>query len=208
MNPQDVTRARQIFEAVVDAPEVERAEVLQQLCSDHPELHSEVAHLLSIDGETRGDQAPSHLLSLERADALAAEASLFEPPRELGPYRIEGLIGEGGMGAVYRARRTDGLFDREVAVKVMRWTAVGEEAERRFHHELEILARLEHPSIARLYDSGLTGDGRPFLIMELVEGEPVTEYCDRLRLGVSDRLALFRRICEGVQFAHQRMVIH
>ena len=128
--------------------------------------------------------------------------------RRIGVYQIEAEIGHGGMGEVYRAVRADGQYKKEVAIKLVRGgydtTAVLE----RFLHERQILASLDHPNIARLYDGGTTQEGLPFLVMELIEGTPIDQYCEEHELAVNERLKLFRQICAAVQFAHQRLVIH
>jgi serine/threonine-protein kinase len=112
------------------------------------------------------------------------------------------------MGSVYLARRDDGLYERDVAIKILRSGLESTGALHRFLAERQILARLEHPGIARLYDGGRTPDGRPFLVMELVDGLPLDEYCDRHRLSVERRLDLFLRICAAVQHAHQNLLVH
>ena len=126
----------------------------------------------------------------------------------LGPYRLVREIGRGGMGTVYLAERSDGEFLQRVAVKVLRPGPDGQESERRFRQERQILARLEHPGIARLLDGGTLGDGTPYLVMELVEGQPCTEFCETHRLGVDDRLRLFLEVTPAVQFAHRQLVVH
>ena len=125
-----------------------------------------------------------------------------------GHYEIERALGAGGMGTVYLARREDEHYERDVAVKVIRSGLQSPEALHRFFAERQILARLEHPNIARLYDGGSTEDGRPYLVMELVEGMPVDEYCDAHQLSIDQRLDLFRRICGAVQYAHQNLLVH
>jgi serine/threonine-protein kinase len=126
----------------------------------------------------------------------------------LGPYRLLREIGSGGMGTVYLARREDEHYERDVAIKVLRSGLASTQARHRFIAERQILARLEHPNIARLYDGGSTDDGRPYLVMELVEGLPLDAYCDRHHLTVDQRLALFQKICAAVQHAHQNLLVH
>ncbi|HSS76518.1 MAG TPA: serine/threonine-protein kinase, partial [Thermoanaerobaculia bacterium] len=126
----------------------------------------------------------------------------------LGPYRLLRRLGGGGMGTVYLARRDDEHYDRLVAIKILRSGLEETEIYHRFLAERQTLARLEHPNIARLYDGGSTADGRPYLVMELVEGLPVDAYCDRHRLTIDRRLELFQRICGAVQYAHQNLLVH
>jgi len=128
--------------------------------------------------------------------------------RTIGPYRLEEIIGEGGMGAVYRARRTDGEFDQQVAFKFLKNGLYSPQMRERFRIEKIILSRLDHPNIARLIDGGVTDDGIPYLVMEFVEGVPVDDYCKQSHLSIEDRIKLFRTICETVQYAHSQLVIH
>jgi tetratricopeptide (TPR) repeat protein len=112
------------------------------------------------------------------------------------------------MGVVYLAERMDGQFDQRVAIKLLKRGVSGMDAERRFLQERQILARLQHPGIARLLDGGVTADGSPFFVMERVEGIPITEFCDTRRLGVEQRLRVFLTVCEAVQYAHRSLVVH
>jgi non-specific serine/threonine protein kinase/serine/threonine-protein kinase len=128
-------------------------------------------------------------------------------PQRLGPYRLLGRLGEGGMGVVYRAEQTEPV-ERQVALKVIRAARLDAPARRRFGAERQALARLAHPHVARLYEAGTTEDGHPFFAMELVEGEPITSFCDARRLDLAGRLELFRAVCEGVHHAHQKGLLH
>jgi len=129
------------------------------------------------------------------------------PEREIGPYRLLRLLGEGGMGTVFLAEQTAPM-KRLVALKLIRPPALTGERLRRFEAERHALARMSHPHIAAVYDAGESERGRPYLAMEYVPGEPITEYCDRLRLPIRERLELFAAVCEGVQHAHQKAVLH
>ncbi len=128
--------------------------------------------------------------------------------RRVGVYQILEEIGHGGMGAVYRAARVDGQYEKQVAVKLVRGGYDTSFVLERFRHERQILASLDHPNIARLLDGGTTEDAVPYLVMELIEGEPIDQYCDGHDLNVTERLQLFRQVCAAVQYAHQRLVIH
>ncbi len=192
-------RVQQIFEVAADLPESARAARLSELCGDDAELRKEVESLLSFDTGT----AP-----FQRAVEETA-ASLDGPElTHAGPYRLVREIGRGGMGAVYLAVRDDDEFQREVAVKLVKRGMDTDAIVQRFRTERQILALLEHPRIARLYDGGSTRDGRPFLVMEYVPGEPIGAYCQQRSLPLQDRLQLFRQVCEGVEHAHRRLVIH
>jgi eukaryotic-like serine/threonine-protein kinase len=126
----------------------------------------------------------------------------------VGPWRLLREIGRGGMGVVYLAERADGQFDQRVALKLLKRGLDTDEILARFLRERQILARLQHPRIARLIDGGATGDGRPFFAMEYVEGRPITEDCDRRRAGVEERLRVFQGVCEAVQYAHRSLIVH
>ena len=129
--------------------------------------------------------------------AHMTEESALALGDRVGPYRVIQELGRGGMGIVYRAERADGEFAQVVALKLVRRGVDGDDTTVRFRRERQILARLEHPSIARLLDGGLHTDGRPYFAMELVDGEPITTYCDRRHLSIDRRVRLFCRVCDG-----------
>jgi serine/threonine protein kinase/tetratricopeptide (TPR) repeat protein len=128
--------------------------------------------------------------------------------RHVGPYRIEREIGQGGMGTVYEARRADGEFQHRVAIKLIKSGLDRDFVLRRFRNERQILAALDHPNIGRLLGGGTTQDGNPYFVMEYIEGRPLYQYADAQRLNLSDRLRLFIQICDAVQYAHDKLVIH
>jgi serine/threonine protein kinase/tetratricopeptide (TPR) repeat protein len=127
--------------------------------------------------------------------------------RQIGPYRILSEIGQGGMGVVYEAEQEKPVH-RRVALKLIKWGMDTKAVIARFESERQALALMNHPNIASVYDAGATGEGRPYFAMELVHGEPITEYCDKNRLTIKERLGLFIQVCEGVQHAHQKGIIH
>jgi serine/threonine protein kinase len=131
-----------------------------------------------------------------------------EPGAHLGNYMLVREIGRGGMGVVYHAIRADGEFHQAVAIKVIQHSVRSPDALQRFRQERHILARLDHPSVARLFDGGATPDGYPYLVMELVDGIPIHRYCARKLLARDEILRLFIEVCEGVHHAHQRHVVH
>ncbi|MGC9945605.1 MAG: protein kinase [Bryobacteraceae bacterium] len=197
---------KRLFMAAAELRPEELPDYLQRECPD-PDLRREVASLL--------DYSDEGLPSADAAIASAAAAAAREPDPDqrligtrLGPYRVEAIAGHGGMGAVYRASRDDSEFRQQVAIKLVRVAAESPDTLRRFRQERQILARLSHPNIARLLDGGSTPEGVPYLVMEFIEGEPITVWCDRQSLGVEDRLRLFLRVCEGVEFAHRDLVVH
>jgi serine/threonine protein kinase/Tfp pilus assembly protein PilF len=186
-----------LFHHAVELPLEERDRWLDGRCSDDPSLRRELAELLQEHDDPSG--------RLDRPDVLSGTEQ--RPGDRVGPYRIERLLGEGGMGVVYRATQTDPVR-RTVALKLIRPGMDTREVISRFQLERQTLALLEHPNIAHVHDAGTTPDGRPYFAMELVEGMPITEYCDAHRLDLEQRLDLFDRVCSGVQHAHQRGIIH
>jgi eukaryotic-like serine/threonine-protein kinase len=135
-------------------------------------------------------------------------ASGLKPNERVGPYRLVRLLGAGGMAEVWLAQRADGAFKREVALKLPMLSRLRPDLEQRFAQERDILAGLEHANIARLYDAGVSPEGLPYLAMEYVQGEPLTDWCDTHRLGLRDRIKLFQQVLDAVQYAHARRVIH
>ena len=207
IDPERWHRVDRIFAEALERTPAERTAFLDRACADDSELREEVEQLLAADQESSGflERVPGEMLELMNDDRGPVGR---EEGRELGPYRLLRKIGSGGMGAVYLARREDEHYERDVAVKVLRSGLASPQAIHRFVAERQILARLEHPNIARLYDGGSTEDGRPYLVMELIEGVPVDEYCDRHRLTVDQRITLFQKICAAVQYAHQNLLVH
>lgn len=165
-----------------------------------------------LDSECAGDPALRAEVEALLASYRSWSASLppVSPPvlPRFGAYRCDGILGSGGMGTVYRAHRDDGQFSHEVAIKVLRGSLRSEWYRERFLSERQILARLNHPHIARLLDGGMTSEGEPYLVMELIEGEPLDAYCDSRRLSLDDRLALFGQILDAVDYAHRNLVVH
>jgi len=191
-------RAKDVLDQILDAPATRRDALLHELCNGDRLLRDEVASLLAAHRQAA--TFLSHPVADEMEDPFLG--------RSLGPYRLAARIGAGGMGVVYRAEREDGAFRQEVAVKIMRRGLDAERMVAGFLHERQILAGLNHPHIARLYDGGATEEGLPYLVMELVAGEPIREYCRRRRLNIRQRLGLLRKVCEAVHYAHRNLVVH
>jgi serine/threonine protein kinase/Flp pilus assembly protein TadD len=193
----------EILYQALETPSETRAEYLDAACAGDDVLRREVDSLLDATEAMGEDFLREPLLSVnvEPTPELA-------DGRRLGSYRILREIARGGMGTVYLAARADEEFEREVAVKILKRGLDTDEIVRRFLHERQILAQLTHPHISRLLDGGTTEDGRPYLVMEKVEGERIDRWCDRHRLSVRERLELFSKVCSTVQFAHQRLVVH
>jgi len=201
-----------LFAEALERPADERTAFLRARCGDDPALYQEIIALLSVNeeaGAVLGESAAAFVepLLADLRDSLAEEPGLPQGTR-VGPYRIERLIGRGGMGNVYLAERADGTFTKQVALKLIRRGMDTDEVLARFRRERQLLAGLDHPNIARLLDGGASDDGRPYLVMELVEGEPITRYADRLALSVEQRLDLFAQVAKAVQAAHQRLIVH
>ncbi len=192
-------RVMELLDATLAEPPKSRPAYLAHACGTDAKLRQEVESLLELEDEA-DDFLPEPALPLDARPALRKES-------RIGPYRIRELLGRGGMGAVYRAVREDD-FEKQVAIKLLQSDLVNEATVLRFHNERQILARLEHPAIARLFDGGTTADGRPFLVMEYVEGVPIDEYCDLHQLSTRRRLGLFLRVCSALAFAHQNLVVH
>jgi len=198
IDAQLLHRTEEIFHAVLGAPEGEREAVLEENCGGDTLLMAELRSLLAACEE-------EELLGTVRADASrVAEAG----GRWVGPYRIERLLGRGGMGAVYLAQRADGHFEQQVAIKVIDLPLATELFRERFRMERQILAGLNHPFIARLLDGGVSEGGELYLAMEYVDGVSIAKFCERKALSVRARLELFAKVCGAVQFAHQNLVVH
>jgi serine/threonine-protein kinase len=197
-----------IFAAALDVAPGERDRFLVEACHGDVELLRVLRGLLATAdrAEPRLERPPPILLrDVWDVDTRAAS---IQPGQTVGRYRIVRELGRGGMAAVYEAERADGEFEQRVAIKLLRRGIDTKEVVRRFLAERQILSGLEHPNIARLIDGGTTDDGRPFLVMECVKGEPITDWADRRRLTVRGRLRLFLQAADAVQFAHRRLVIH
>lgn len=204
MTPERWHEIESVFQAAADRQDAERAKFLDQVCRGDEELRRQVESLLSAGGGLA--EAVEDSLRT-RIEAIAAEHSRALIGERIGPYRLLELIGRGGMGAVYRAARDDD-FRKIVAIKLMHHGMDSDLFAGCFRRERQILAMLEHPYVARLHDGGTAAGGRPYLVMEYVAGQPVTQYCDNRRLGVRERVVLFLRVCEAVSHAHRNLVVH
>ncbi|HEX9952948.1 MAG TPA: serine/threonine-protein kinase, partial [Rubricoccaceae bacterium] len=198
------TRLDRIVPDALALPTGERDAFLDRSCTDadgtlDADLRAEAAALVAAsDAADASDALSSPVQAIAPAEGL---------PDAIGPWRITGLLGEGGMGVVYRAERADGLFERTVALKRVR-PELAHALAGRLDAERHTLARLEHDGIARLYDGGVSDAGVPYLVMELADGLPITDHATAAGLGVRDRVRLFMPVCEAVAYAHQRLVVH
>ncbi len=207
MNSERWQKIDELFHAAIGRDAPERIAFLKQACAGDEDLFEQIERLVSAHVEA-GDfiQNPAFpdavgVLAVEDKDQKIIG-------RQFGAYRIIKEIGRGGMGAVYLAERADSQFEKRVAVKIIKRGMDTDAVLRRFRHERQILASLEHPNIARLLDGGTTDDGLPYFVMEYIEGLTVTKYADAHHLSVKERLELFRQICAAVAYAHQRLVVH
>ena len=200
-------------EAAGVAPEAREA-FLDARCRDasgslDATLRDEVHRLLCLDEEAGGffGGLRDATIGAGGDGALATPALDDLIGKEVGRYRVEARVGTGGMGAVYRARRADGTFERPVALKVVR-PGLAADVGPRFRRERELLGALDHPNVARLLDAGALEDGRPWLAMEFVEGEPLTDYADARVLDIEARIRLFLQVCDAIAYAHRQLVVH
>ncbi|MCH9648458.1 MAG: protein kinase [Deltaproteobacteria bacterium] len=208
MNPNRWKQLEPILDAALDLPPQERSAYLEEACGTDLELRAEVEGLLE-DCDNSGsflEQAGGVALSEIAATSPYDPLALQRIGDRLGSYRLEKILGQGGMGTVYLANRVDGLFDQKVAIKIASRQNLDQEAIERFRFERQLLARLEHPNIARLLDGGVTQDDVPYLVMEWVDGVPLDTYCEAL--PVLEKLELVQETCRAVAYAHRRKVVH
>ncbi|MEM7350775.1 MAG: serine/threonine-protein kinase [Acidobacteriota bacterium] len=200
MDPERWRQVQEVFHAALESPEEARPEVIAAASKGDPDLASRVEALL--------DAHVQATTFVDRPIFRWSETSDDELPATIGPYRPLEILGRGGMGVVYRAERADQTFEKQVALKVVSRDLTTPDLARRFRAERQILADLEHPGIARLLDGGTTDDGRPYLVMELVDGVPVDRFIVDKGLSLEARLDLFGEICQAVHTAHQNLVVH
>ncbi len=203
MTPERWAQVREALYAVLDLDPDQRAQYLDRISANDHALREEVESFVLSHGEIDAD-----FLRTIPGDGARPEDRPALLGRLIGPYRIVEELGSGGMGEVYRAVRADDQYQKQVAIKIARRGFDTGSGLRRFKAERQILATLDHPHIARLLDGGSTEDGLPYVVMELVEGVPIDEYCEGHHLSVVERLRLFRLLCGAVHYAHQHLVVH
>ena len=194
-----------LFEQMIDTGTGERTARLASACGDDLELRASVESLLKSDA--RREDALLHAIG-DAAESLLEEHQDRLIGTRVGPYRVASILGHGGMSTVYRGERDDSQYQQTVAIKVLQHATLHPRLRSRLHSERHILATLDHPSIARLIDSGDLEDGTPYLVMEYVDGESIDSYCDSRTLFVRERLDLFVKVCAAVQYAHRNLVVH
>ena len=213
--PEEWSRIEPILDDVLELDPVARGLALDRACAGDARLRAQIESLVEADASAEVFlDSPAVDYAAGLAQAVPEDGEPLDdterdrPGDRVGPYRIIKEIGRGGMGRVFLADRADGQFDQQVALKLVGGGPRGGEILQRFLRERQILARLQHPNIARLLDGGVTADGRPYFAMEYVSGEPITAYCDTRKLDVDSRLDLFIAVCDAVQYAHQSLVVH
>jgi len=194
-----------ILADAIECDSGQRANFLDQSCREDESLRRDVERLLRH--ETRARSFIEEPL-FERASSLLPENEESLIGKLLGPYLLTEAIGRGGMGTVYLAARSDDEYQKQVAIKLINRGMDSDLIQRRFRNERQILADLEHQNIARLFDGGTSEDGRSFLVMEYISGQPIDAYADTRQLSTTERLKLFLTVCEAVQYAHRKHVIH
>ncbi len=210
---QPTKTAKDIFLMALDAEQADRAALLDVECAEDIGLRRQVEQLLKVHDE------PDSLLDSPRIDLGISGVSVPEisptidqpitekPGTQIGPYKLLQEIGEGGMGMVYMAEQKQPI-ERRVALKIIKPGMDTRQVIARFEAEEQALAMMDHPNIAKVFDAGTTDSGRPYFVMELVNGIPVTQFCDEQHLTARERLELFIPICQAVQHAHQKGIIH
>ncbi|NQZ05951.1 MAG: serine/threonine protein kinase [Algicola sp.] len=202
INGINLIAVKQLFDQCVDVDPSEWPSLFGQSQCNEVEI-IQVEELLALAANEQQHSQHESIISQQLQDL----GQKMMPNQRLGPYQIEHEIGRGGMGIVFLAHRADGLYEQKVAIKITPSFASQEELQR-FHLERQILAQLQHPNIAMLLDGGTTPDNRPFLVMEYVNGEPITSYANSHNLNLKQRLKLFCAVCEAVNFAHDCLIVH
>ena len=204
MDKENFLKTKELFGKALEVDASMRKKFLEDNCKENEELKNEVLSLFEFL-ENEDD-------FLEKPFEIPAESSEFETDpfigKQIGKYIIESEAGIGGMGVVYVGLRNDQEFEQKVAVKILKHGITSDYLLKRFQIERQTLASLQHSNIAKLLDGGSTEEGLPYLIMEFIEGTPITEFCDKNKLSIEERLELFRKVCLAVQYAHQNLIIH
>ncbi len=209
MDPQRWRKVEELFHHALDRPPAEREAWLEEACTGDAELRAEVESLLASDRTEAhgfvGASVEQAVLELQ-ADSTPKPRTMIGRP--VGPYKLIQELGRGGMGAVYLAARADEQYESKVAIKLVRPGLDTEFILRRFRRERQILAHLQHPNIARLFDGGTTEDEIPYLVMEYIEGSWITTYAKEHQLNLEARLRLFLPVCDAVEYAHRNFIVH
>ena len=203
MNNNQWQTVQDIFHHAISLPVEQRTAYVQQQCKNDLSLYQEVTSLLSHHEKST---------EIDSIIDYAAHCVVNQTPQKVGDlvdrYRLVAMIGQGGMGDIYLAERADEHYTQRVAIKINRNALANADRALRFKTERQILANLEHPNIARLLDGGTTLTSQPYLVMEFIEGTPIDQYCQENNLSLNQRLRLFQKVCDAVQYAHQHLVVH
>jgi serine/threonine-protein kinase len=202
VTPERWQQVKYVLDGALDCRTAERPSFLDAACQGDSELREEVESLLASE-DVLGDFIEEPIFDFHQD----GEEERGEGHR-IDAYRVVREVGRGGMGSVFLAKKAEGDFEGQFALKVIRRGMDSDEVVQRFRAERRILTRLEHPNIARILDGGTTGDGRPYFVMEHVEGRPIDEFCDGEELSIPARLELFLDVCSAVHFAHQNLIVH
>jgi len=208
LTSQQMAVMEKLLDEALRLDEPARRRWLEELAPEYRDLSAALRQALMPDDKHRARLEQFTLQPKWRLDRSDSLPPGLEPGARVGPYELIRLLGAGGMAEVWLARRADGAFKREVALKLPMLTRMRKGLEQRFIRERDILASLEHPNIARLYDAGVDPEGLPYLAMEYVQGRPMTIWCDERRLGIRERLSLFLQVLDAVRYAHEKQVIH
>ena len=214
---QDQRRIHELVREAMDLDDGERGRLLDRVRAEDPALHRDALALLQAmeqadqDGFLDND-APARIAArIVGSDSIRADShtgAVPPQPKRIGRYEVLREIGRGGMAVVYLGRRDDGIYDQQVAIKILRAGLFGDELGPRFRQERQILATLEHPHIARLLDGGIAEDGRPYLVLEYVDGHPIGLFADERGLSLERRIELVATVCDAVAYAHRRLIVH
>src|SRR6056297_1554317 len=202
MNAERWNQVQTLFKEILELDHDSRVTRLNEVRDTDDELFREIQSLLAADADH------SSILDGFAIDSIDISGLLSIDGTRVGPFEIVRQVGSGGMGNVYLAKRVEGGFEQTVALKLIKYGMDSEQILRRFESERQILARLQHPNIARLVDGGIKDDGRPWFAMDYVQGEPIDEYCNRKDLDIEKRLELFLTVLSAVQYAHRNLVVH
>lgn len=205
MNKDQWQIVKQLFDEALEQPTATRLTWLATKTDANGEVYKEVAGMLAADSTSQ--HGITDIVSHNAENAIYQRYAL-KPGDQLGAYRIDAPIGEGGMGAVFIAERTDQVFDHQVAIKIISGHSLNPDTIARFSRERQILAKLNHRNIARLIDGGTTESGLPYLVMDYVHGRSLFNYCTEARLTLEQKLQLFLQVCQAVIYAHQNLIVH
>jgi len=208
VTPERYSQVKSLFQLVLDQSPDQRQAFLDKACGADRALHHEVRQLLTSDSSSADFLSHPAVTPVSQILEQAARDQEEALPPSIGPYAVQRQIGVGGMGAVYLASRADQHYSKLVAIKVIRRGMEQDRIVQRFRRERQIVASLDHPNIARLLDGGAAEDGRPYFVMEYVEGHPIDTFCDQNKLSTEARLRLFCDVCAAVHYAHQNLVVH